>query len=172
MASPDLTYFAYGSNMYTKRLQAAARCPSAKAIGVAALCNYALKWHKHSKKDGSGKCDVVCEDGSQVLGVLYSIPSTEKSALDREEGRGKGYDKIAVLVHSNGAEVEAITYMATETNPALQPYTWYQALVLAGAREHRFPEDYIASIQAVAAIKDPDSKRHSENIGLIEGSGL
>lgn len=171
METDVLTYFAYGSNMLSKRLQATSRCPSATPIGIAKLQGHALKWHKRSRKDGSGKCDIVRVDVPEAVvhGVLYEIDSSEKAALDREEGAGKGYAETAVDVLFDGVERRATTYQATETDETLRPLSWYRALVIAGAREHALPEDYIALIEAVDVIEDPDHERHTKNMSLIEG---
>ena len=55
----QIVYFAYGSNMSQRRLQA--RVPSATFLGIGILLGHALAFHKISKKDGSGKCDIVKE---------------------------------------------------------------------------------------------------------------
>src|SRR5690606_34185064 len=82
--------FAYGSNMLSARLKQ--RCPSARALGVAQLSGYALRWHK-SSTDGSGKCDVVHDNARTVFGVVFEIDASELAALDQAEGRGHGYDR-------------------------------------------------------------------------------
>ena len=161
-------YFAYGSNLLSTRLMAAKRCPSALSLGLASLASRRLKWHKPSKKDGSTKCDIVpAAMESIVHGVLYQIPSAERPALDREEGLGKGYDALTVSVLHNRNMVQAVTYCATLTDPMLKPWSWYRALVIAGAKEHGLPAPYVKALSEVAAGIDPDEKRHNENMALI-----
>ncbi len=159
--------FAYGSNMPTARIQD--RCPSALPLGMAELGGYELRWHKRSRKDGSGKCDIVPTDkgGATVFGVLYRIASDEKSDLDRAEGLGNGYAETEIAVHHGPDLVTAKAYIATDTDPTLKPYTWYRALVIAGAKEHGLPADYVARLEAVPADQDPDQKRHDKNMSLI-----
>lgn len=166
MSAGHFIAFAYGSNMPTARLRE--RCPSAQPIGVAELRCYALRWHKKSK-DGSGKCDIVQTDqpGASVFGVLYKIDSTEKAALDKAEGLGSGYDETDIEVHCGANRLTAKAYVATGTDPALKPYTWYHALVVAGAKEHNLPVHYIARLEAVPTDQDPDPKRHDKNMALI-----
>lgn len=167
MSENRFTTFAYGSNMPTARIRA--RCPSAKLLGVAKLPGYQLRWHK-SSKDGSGKCDIVVSPDPQefVLGVLYEITGEEKPDLDRAEGLGKGYKEIDLPVLCEGTPVPSKVYQATAIDAMLKPYTWYRALVVAGAREHRLSSDYIARLEAVPAIEDPDRGRHQANMRLIE----
>jgi hypothetical protein len=57
----------------------------------------------------------------------------------------------------------------TDIDHSLRPYSWYRALVVAGAREHRIPEDYIALLETVATQEDPDRTRHAMNMRLIDG---
>lgn len=166
MPSAPIITFAYGSNMPTARIRA--RCPSAVAMGVAELRGYELRWHKVSS-DKSGKADIVESDvdGASVFGVLYEISPEEKPALDAAEGLGHGYEEVQIVVLQNGAESTVTAYKATSIDPMLQPYTWYKALAAFGAKEHGLPADYIAHIEAVPAVEDPDRKRHDRNMRLI-----
>lgn len=168
MPGDSIITFAYGSNMPSARIRA--RCPSAVAMGVAELRGYELRWHKISN-DGSGKADIVISEaaGASVFGVLYEISADDKAALDSAEGLGHGYEEVQVIVFQNGSEATATAYKATNVNPALQPYTWYKALAAFGAKEHGLPEAYIAQIEAVPAVEDPDQARHDQNMRLITG---
>ena len=166
MPSAPIITFAYGSNVRDTRIRA--RCPSAVAMGVAELRGYELRWHKISN-DGSGKADIVISDsaGASVFGVLYEISADDKAALDSAEGLGQGYDEVEVVVYHKGVATTVTAYKATKTNPNLKPYTWYKALAAFGAKEHGLPADYIAQIEAVHAVEDPDRERHDLNMRLI-----
>lgn len=163
--------FAYGSNMLVKRITE--RCRSARPLGVAELPGHELRWHKRSH-DGSGKCDVIesTVPGANVFGVLYEIPLDEKSALDTAEGLGHGYEERRLEVLHLGQRKVVLAYVATNVDPALKPYTWYRALVVAGAKEHSLPEAYIEGIQSVAAMEDADTERHEQNFRLLDGVGV
>ena len=147
-----LLYFAYGSNMLAARLRE--RCPSARPLGVATLPGYALKWHKRSK-DGSGKCDIVesGEGEAIVHGVLYEIPTHEKSKLDRAEGLGHGYKQVEIEVSRAGQSVTTVAYVATDVDSTLKPFDWYHAHVVGGAVEHGLPAEYIAGLRSVEVIR-------------------
>jgi hypothetical protein len=138
---------------------------------VSELRGHELRWHKVSKKDGSGKCDIVSSDtpDASVFGVLYEIANAEKSALDEAEGKGFGYEEIDIDVSCDHRSVRAKAYRATNTNATLKPYTWYHALVIAGAREHGLPASYVAGLERVAVNEDADRARHDENMSLIAG---
>jgi len=157
-----LNYFAYGSNMSLQRLLQ--RTPSARAQGRYSLPGHDLRFHK-SGRDGSGKCDALHtgEPDHVVLGVVYRIAGHEKTALDRAEGLGYGYRETSITVYSSGGLAEqCFCYFATHTDPRLAPYTWYKQHVLIGAREAALPLDYIAGIEAVQAIADPNAHRAAE----------
>lgn len=161
-------YFSYGSNMLSGRLKD--RCPSARPLGVAQLSGHELRWHKRSR-DGSGKCDVVpSSNGQVVFGVVYEIVESERADLDRAEGCGNGYVRTNVQVNLNGEAVTASTYVATKVDPNIKPYTWYKALVVAGAKEHGLPADYIASLETVEASKDPDCTRHTDSMRIVSAA--
>lgn len=160
-------YFAYGSNMAVERLQS--RISSALIIGVAALEYHQLKFHKHSKKDGSGKCDAAYTGNpdDKVFGVLYSVQTSQLPELDKYEGCGYGYKRKNVIVHSESNEpISAETYIATQINSSLCPFDWYKEHVLRGAIVAGLPPDYIAQLQAVISVVDTDEKRRSIELAI------
>jgi gamma-glutamylcyclotransferase len=155
--------FAYGSNLLLSRIRE--RVPGVQLVGTAVLADHALRWHKVGQ-DGSGKCDVVTMHGAEVHGVLYEIPPKEKPGLDAAEGLGHGYDERSVLVRFAAAEVACTLYQATQVDAGLPPYSWYKALVLAGARQHALPASYVAMLDTVVAVQDHDALRHDRHMAL------
>lgn len=128
-----------------------------------------MKFRKRSNVDGSAKCDIVetSNENDTVWGVVFEIDPGEKPGLDRAEGLGNGYEEKAVeLTAPSGNRVHAFTYYATEIDESLVPYTWYTEHVLTGARENRLPADYIASIEQVESIQDPDRERHARELSI------
>jgi len=162
-------YFAYGSNMSTPRLRA--RVASAEPLGVARLDGHRLMFHKVGM-DGSGKCD-AWHTGSEddvVLGVVFRMDAADQALLDRAEGLGRGYRRARLCVRMTGGRAaDVFAYLATHTDPTLAPFDWYRAHVLAGAREHGLPADYVARIQAVRARPDPDAARRRRELGIHAG---
>ncbi len=162
----DILYFAYGSNMSVRRITK--RVPSAAVIDTARLHGHRLGFRKVGN-DGSAKCDVehTQQQGHVVIGVLFRLLSSDKKILDRIEGLGQGYEQKHVTVLTNtGNSVKAHTYYATTINDSLSPYHWYKEHVLAGAREHRLPADYIRMIENINAIHDPDPDRHTTELAI------
>ena len=162
-----MKYFAYGSNMCTNRL--GKRAPSCKFCAVAALKGYEVKFHKRSRKDGSGKCNAyrTGNQDDEVIGALFEIDPLEKEDLARYEG--VGYHETSVSVVSAGRVITAFTYVAdAETiDDSLAPYTWYKDFVVAGALEHGLPKTYIQKLEAVRADNDSDKKREETERRLL-----
>jgi len=161
-----LLYFAYGSNMSTRRL--AARTPSARRVCTARLDGHRLRFHKKGR-DGSAKCDAEqSKDGDgYVYGVVFEIAVAEKGILDEHEGLGRGYgEKLVSVVTGPGHPLAALTYFATHIDSDLRPYHWYKEHVVRGASEHNLPSDYIRAIQAVDSIADSDVQKHQEELSI------
>lgn len=146
--------------MSTSRLRE--RVPSAESLGCFVLGEHDLRFHK-SSKDGSGKCDAFLTSNTVniIYGVLFKIDPKEKSALDKAEGVGYGYnEKEIVVTASDGSLVTAITYVATKIDNSLRPYSWYVNHVLVGAKEASLPPDYIEEkIVSIESIEDSDKER-------------
>jgi len=164
-----LLYFAYGSNMLSRRLLA--RVPSATAVGVGYTSDRRLTFDKVST-DGSGKCDIAPTQSptDRVYGVLFEIPSAEKTRLDDAEGLGKGYREERVDIVTSFGTRQALAYVATAKEPTLRPYHWYKALVVAGATEHRLPDPYIEWLRTIESKQDLNPNRRAENEAQLFGS--
>jgi gamma-glutamylcyclotransferase len=173
IAPPDshYLYFAYGSNMLSARLQA--RTPSARTAGIGQVRGHQLAWHKRGTGDGSGKCDLLLtgRDEDWAWGVLWHIHWDDKPHLDEAEALGRGYEEKQVPVMTGQGTVMAWTYWATDIDARLPVYDWYHAYVLAGAREHGLPADYVARIAAQPVLVDPDAMRRRERMALFDLAG-
>lgn len=158
--------FSYGSNMSLSRIRD--RVPSARFVAVAILQGHRLRFHKIST-DGSGKCDVEATDDQedQVYGVVLEIEASEKPALDRKEGLGRGYEEKEVDVFTlDGKLMRPTMYFATNIDESRKPYHWYKTHVLVGARENHLPEEYIESIERVESVVDPDAARCEHELAI------
>ena len=171
MTGPRVRYFAYGSNMLTDRLRE--RVPSATAIGIGQLLGHALRWDKRSGRDGSGKCDAEATSLKDdiVWGVLFELDPEDKPALDKAEGVSDGYLEKSVNVLTEDGLVTAVTYCATDKDPALRPYHWYKALVIAGAREHGLPASYRSRLELVVTVSDTGTARAGRHKAPLPGDG-
>lgn len=157
-------YFAYGSNMSSRRLLA--RVPSARSLGVAHLPGFEMRFAKQSH-DGSAKCTIIPNPSASTLGVVYHIPNDQRAVLDRIEGQGFGYDVCDIRITTqSGRRVTAFTYLSEDTAEILPAYTWYVEHVARGAREHGITQQYIKKIESTHAIEDPNSGRHQFELSI------
>lgn len=135
-------YFAYGSNMSSARLRE--RITSARPLGPVHVCDWRLAFNKPGR-DGTGKANLVFESGARSWGVAYEIAGSEWERLD---GFETDYQRAHFrLERSDGSNLEAQAYLFLQADaPALAPSGEYLDHLLAGAREHGLPADYIAAI--------------------------
>lgn len=157
--------------MLTKRLQG--RVPSATPVTTARLDNHALCFHKRSR-DGSGKCNIVPDQDQTVYGVVFDVSSSGLDALDEAEQRGRGYRRQTLTVREDSSAREVFAYVAQPAyvDDALLPYDWYRALVLAGAREHRLPQSYVAEVASNQSYPDPNEERRRKHQHLLQEAGF
>ncbi len=158
----EMRYAAYGSNLHPLRLSR--RVATARLLGTAFLPDWSLHFHKRSV-DASGKCSIQ-RDGAGVHFAVYDISRADKRILDGIEGVGSGYEVVKLEIPGFG-ECFSYTASTSHIDDGLQPYDWYRALVLAGARALDFPGDYVAGIAGTRARRDPDAERHQEMWDLV-----
>jgi hypothetical protein len=161
-----LNYLAYGSNLYPPRLRA--RIALRAERGTVALDGWTLAFGKRGG-DGSAKCTLLARAGARAWGAVYAIDPAAKATLDAIEGAGHGYTVHWLECPPHGPCFLYLAAAAT-LEPGLAPFDWYKAYVLAGARYHALPPDYIEAIAGVAARADPDRARAAENFARIAGS--
>lgn len=150
--------FAFGSNMCLGRFRAYGVSPGGRGR-AAVLQGYRLLFNKKSTDDSSGKANVAAQEGSDVWGVLYTIPADDLEKLDKGEG---GYRRVRLPVHlTDNTQTDAWVYVAKKpkNDPALRPYTWYKRFLIEGATEHSLPQDYIAALELIEAETDTNEER-------------
>lgn len=149
----EVYYFAYGSNMVTKRLRL--RVPSAKVIGQARLLNKRMVCNKKST-DGSGKANLVDSPGDAAWGVLYKVDIEELSKLDKAEG---GYQRLTAQVLTNEEDpIESEVYISMKLTTDPTPYDWYKDLIISGACKHELPRDYLKYLKQLPSRPDLNKK--------------
>lgn len=155
-------YFAYGSNMLHARL--ARRIPTVKPLGPARLHRHVLRFHQHGA-DGSGKCNAFMTGREEdiIHGALYELEDKKLPKLHAIEG--PGYEFVKQDVETANGPVQAGLYRAHNAwlDDALAPFTWYQAYVVAGAKENGLPGDYINYLENLFARQDTNTFRHLRN---------
>lgn len=170
MTDSRFLYFAYGSNMSSRRLRAANRAPSAVAVTSASLAGYRLVFDKVSR-DGSSKADChhTGEPQDLVYGALFSVSEVDTHPLDVAEGAlgsKPGYRRAEVEVMTSAGLQRARTYLAVEKREGLLPYPWYVQHVLAGAMEFALPSDYVERIERQETMPDADANRSDAELAI------
>ena len=163
-----MLYFAYGSNMSSRRLSARIK---AKKVCVARLPGYKLAFEKVGK-DGSGKCSLkkILDGKGLVYGVVWEFGLKEKEKLDAFEGLGMGYSEKQVTVFDclTDRPIRAYLYDATWLDPHLLPFGWYKVHVLKGALENGFPREYVKRIISFKAVRDHNPKRARRELAIYK----
>ncbi len=136
-------YFAYGSNLASRRLLG--RVPGARARGRARLEGWGLVADKPGR-DGSAKVNIVRDPAARVWGALWELSPADLARLDRHEG---GYERIEVVVHGDAGPRSATTYASSLHGAPPGLGRVYKELILEGAREHRLPPGWLASLESL-----------------------
>lgn len=169
-----MLYLAYGSNLLPERLLA--RIPSARLMGTCRIPGRRLEFHL-AGSDGSAKCDIPSDQSSCAYGALYRLDEFGWARLDDIEGLGVSYSRLPVGIENCPMASRAEAYIAREekVDGKLRPYGWYRELVLAGARFHGFPDEYLRRIEGFEPVADGDRSRAERNLGVLRshsGHGL
>ncbi len=163
-----VNYIAYGSNLHPIRLGRRCRCELA-ATGV--VRGRRLVFHKRGR-DTSGKCDAPVADDpvAHVWVAVYRIPVGQMTKLDAFESYPHGYRREELDVETAAGVVRGVAYIAQpdQIEPDLPPFDWYRALVAVGAAYQGFPREYVAGIEAVEAMPDPQVDRAAEHWRIVE----
>lgn len=153
-----MLYFAYGSNLDWAQIRR--RCPSTKAVVVAAARGYRLAFTRFSTNRQCGAADILTSPGHEVWGMLYEIDDAEISVLDECEGFRPGrpreenaYERVEIEVWRTGAPAIAervCTYMVVrKLDPCPRPSAEYKGLMVGGARHWGFPAGYLEQLEAI-----------------------
>lgn len=170
ISTQTFLYFAYGANMFSRRIQASNIAPSAVAIDIGFVQGHRFAFGKVSR-DGSGKCDIEATNNpnNRAYGVLYKINVKDRESLNAAEGLGTGYSEAEVQVATATGTYTAATYVASYKEAVLRPYQWYKAFVIAGALDHGLPAEYIEWLRTFEAQADSNSDRRAEREALLFG---
>ena len=146
-------YFAYGSNMQTATLSGRRGIVFARALPARAVGWRLVLDKPPLVPTGEAFANIVAEQGTEVLGVLYDIAAADLAHLDLTEGVLIGnYRRVQIPVTAlaqAATEVTAFTLISDARDATLRPSDRYMACLVAGAEEHGLPESWIASLRAV-----------------------
>jgi gamma-glutamylcyclotransferase len=141
----DIWCFAYGSNLDVAQMEERTLEPVGETRR-AQLFGYRIAFNKLSKKDNTGKGNLVPDNAATVWGVAYRC---SLAGLKRMDSYERGYHRVTVqIICDTGTPIEAITYVADSPQAGLRPSREYLDSILKGARSHQLPGEYITSIEA------------------------
>lgn len=137
-----LLHFAYGSNM--SRALMRRRCPHAEEAGAARLEEHRFV------VTADGYASVMPCPGGLVHGLLWRLTARDLAALNAYERIDAGlYQGRMMPVRGDGGRRNALVYIGRSRRPG-RPKPGYLDLVLAAAREHDLPADYVRSLARLA----------------------
>jgi gamma-glutamylcyclotransferase (GGCT)/AIG2-like uncharacterized protein YtfP len=128
-------YFAYGSNLWLKQMEA--RCPEHRILGSGLLAGY--RWIITTR----GCASVVRSVSDLVLGVVYGISETDEESLDLCEWVPDGsYRKALLPVQTGEGEVACLVYVDRLQQEGA-PRQEYAERIKQGIRDAGFPTLYV-----------------------------
>ena len=154
MTDDTLWYFGYGSNM-DPRTFLGRRSMQPLSSQPGQLEGFELCFDLAVGPGERGVANVCKRPGGQVWGVLYCLRTEESLRLDRTEGVHRGhYVRLPVEVKAEGGPRSAFTYHSARGRPGRKPSRRYLGLLLAGARHHRLPPEYLETLRAIPMAVD------------------
>ncbi|XP_076292780.1 gamma-glutamylcyclotransferase isoform X1 [Lasioglossum baleicum] len=165
-------YFAYGSNMLTKRIHI--NNPTAEWKDIGLLKNFRLDFLTHSKRWGGCSATIVPTENYSVWGVVWELHECNMTTLDCQEGvADKLYFPLMVDVETpSGQIINCRVYQQCKDPDEhvklrllpnhRRPSPLYIETILKGAKENKLPTEYIKFLETI-----PHNKYSGEyNIGL------
>lgn len=140
-AETMLHYFAYGSNMCSRKLRLRGDVRPRVSVG-ALLHGYRLVFNVRGIPLVEPAFANICNDeGECCVGVLHTITEQEFAKICWTESRT--YKTIAVEVTDmNGVRYTAVTLMASSNLSEALPSKRYLSLLKRGAKEHHLPQTF------------------------------
>ena len=148
-------YFGYGSNVDRGTFLGRRRMRPL-AARVAVLDDWALRFDLPVGSGERGVANLRSEPGARTWGVCWQIPRAQAEHLDRTEGVPRGaYRRQAVEVETReGVRLAAFTYCSERGVAGRKPSRRYLGLLLAGAREHGLPDEWVAFLRGLELAVD------------------
>jgi cation transport regulator ChaC len=144
-----LWYFAYGSNLDPDTFLGRRRMTPLDTR-VAILDGFELRFDLPVGPGERGVANVIARPGECVWGAAYLLTSPEADRLDRTEGvQHDAYRRIDVSLRTTaGGSIGAFTYVSSRGREGRMPSRRYLGLLLAGARHHGLPAEWVARLRA------------------------
>jgi hypothetical protein len=146
MCLPHLEEWAEARDLTAPRIVEARR---------ASLLDFRIAFNYRSRRR-TGAANVVRELGSVVHGVLLTTDGAGLETIDRKEGTPTYYARTIERIDAGGELVDAWVYQVQPrwTEPELVlPSRKYLDLILAGARAHDLPPDYVSVLASLDVVE-------------------
>ena len=155
-------YFGYGSNMSRNIF-----CERRRMHPLATRWGWLEGWRLcFDLPIGPGEravANITPEAAARTCGVLYLLDPEELERLDRSEGVPQVYRRIPVEIVIGGEErVAAFTYRSWWTVAGRKPSARYLGLLVAGAREHGLPAEYVTFLESHELARDERQQEDGE----------
>jgi len=150
-------YFAFGSNMCTKRIHI--NNPSAVFKHVAVVEGYKLFFGYSDSNRWRGEVATIVEEtGANVHGIIWELDKDHQVTLDKQEGVPTVYQRIEVQArplgrsssNKNSEKLTCVSYQLLPenlVNAKNLPSKVYKNVLLTGAKEHSMPDFYIEKLE-------------------------
>lgn len=146
------SYFAYGANM--SRAVLARRGVAPLSSEPARLDGWRLRFsHPGLLPIEPAFANLEPGAGEAVHGVLHRLRAGDLERLDRLEGAEYLHEEVTVA--SAAGEVRARAYRNPHPVDGLRPSRRYLTSLLAGAREHGLPAEWVAALEAQPSLHVP-----------------
>jgi hypothetical protein len=137
-------YFGYASNLQVSTVE--------QRIGnkienytEGRLIDYGFRFNRKNS-DGSARANIIASDSEDVFGVVYQIDEKHRNKLLQSE---PGYRLITVPIETEQGNVSAFTFISDSDDEDIHPGKEYLNAILAGAKEHSLPAEYIDFIKSM-----------------------
>jgi hypothetical protein len=159
-AESTIWYFAYGSNLDAGTFLGRRRMRPLDTR-VAVLEHFELRFDLPVGPGERGVANVAPREDDEVWGALYLLTHREAEHLDHTEGvQFGGYRRLDVEVREiSGVRVGAFTYHSKRSIAGRKPSRRYLGLLLAGARQHGLPAEYIERLRSLPLAVDEREKQ-------------
>ncbi|MBM4269165.1 MAG: gamma-glutamylcyclotransferase [Deltaproteobacteria bacterium] len=152
-----LWYFAYGSNLDPGTFLGRRRMRPSESC-TAILRGYRLVFDLPIGDGERGCANVVAAPDALIHGVAYRLTAAEARRLDATEGVPRAYQRLDVeLERSGGETLAAFTYLSSFRRGDCKPSERYLNLLLAGARHHGLPQEWIDWLRGLELAVDERS---------------
>lgn len=144
-------YFAYGSNLLSERLHL--MNPTAEFVAVGYVRGYTLGFYGTSKFWQGAAATIYPSIGDKVFGCIWRLSIEDSESLDYQERRYRRFDVMVEIPNAYGGAINCRTYEIIEFDPFIPgkdlPSPHYKHVIVSGAIEHGFPEEYVKYLKSL-----------------------